>query len=730
MNTRRTLHDAALGILCLAAVWPLVEISHPHAVAIPIAIGALVPWIAGTVMRRRARSTGAILAVQFLLLMLAPIAVLVAHGVGPSPSSLYHAVDEGLKAADHSVAPLPALAGVIAVLTFGSALVALVVDFVGGTSRLPALTVLPLAAPFILATTALGETLPWGYFVTGALAWALLLWSDGSRPLRPAAAPAFAVVTGAAVLGALLMAPHVPSRPTPALAQGGARGVDTTVDFSESLDLSKNLRSRNAAPVLAYTTEDPTPEPLRVTTSSTYSNGTWEAAANPKTTQVRSNTSLPSFGYEESVPSETYKASVTLNGMKPPLVAAPTVLRAANFSDSKPTFDIVTTTGTPRLRQPAPGYSVMFRTFTAASRPTSDEEVGVGESVTADDLDVSSLPAAAQQRVQALSIASGAAAAPTHFDKAVAVQNYLRTDPSFSYSLDLAPTQNVDGAPLDPLSNFLQTRRGYCTQFATAMVMAARSEGIPARIAVGFLPGTKKGDEYTVRAADAHAWAELYFPGMGWTRFDPTPGQRSGSAPVYSTPRPQASTSTSAPTPSTSVAPSSRSVAPSTSTTTSTSSAHPRTPPARHEHSILPRVLGTLAALALLAMLASIVPFIGWRRRNAPLRRARDERERDEALWRRMTWNLADLGLDVSRDRSPREAATRFAAAHPDVSPQLREALERAATALETSRYAPTPTRGVASATSRVTRTARSDATLRQRLVAWLFPRSGRRRRG
>lgn len=183
MNTRRTLHDAALGILCLAAVWPLVEISHPHAVAIPIAIGALVPWIAGTVMRRRARSAGATLAVQLLLLLLAPIAVLVAHGVGPSPSSLYHAVDEGVKAADHSVAPLPALAGVIAVLTFGSALVALVVDFVGGTSRLPALTVLPLAAPFILATTALGETLPWGYFVTGALAWALLLWSDGSRPL-------------------------------------------------------------------------------------------------------------------------------------------------------------------------------------------------------------------------------------------------------------------------------------------------------------------------------------------------------------------------------------------------------------------------------------------------------------------------------------------------------------------------------------------------------------------
>ena len=76
------------------------------------------------------------------------------------------------------------------------------------------------------------------------------------------------------------------------------------------------------------------------------------------------------------------------------------------------------------------------------------------------------------------------------------------------------------GAPLDPLSNFLETKQGYCTQYATAMVMSARSLGIPARVAIGFLPGTKRGNEYEVRAADAHAWPELYFPGLGWTRFE------------------------------------------------------------------------------------------------------------------------------------------------------------------------------------------------------------------
>lgn len=728
MITRRNLYDVALGIVCLAAAWPLVEISHAHIVAVPIALGAVTPWIVGTLMRRMGRSSLAVVAAQALVALLVPLVVLVTHGVSPTPSSLYDAVRVGVKAADHSVVPLPALAGVIAVLAFGAALVALVVDFVGGASRMPAATVLPLAAPFVLATTALGETLPWGYFVAAALAWAFLLWADDASALRRASIPAFVALAATSVIGALLIAPRVPSRPTPALAQGGARGVDTTVDFSETLDLSKDLHSRNAAPVLAYTTEDPTPEPLRVTTSSSYADGQWRADTKPATSAAKANTALPALGFDESVPTETYKASVTLNGMRPPLVATPTVLRAANFGNDHPTFDIVKTSGVPRLRTPAPAYSVMFRTFTARSRPTSDDQVGVGESVTAADLDVTSLPSQAQQRVQALSLAAGTASASTRFDKAVALQTYLRTDPSFTYSLELAPVQKVGGEALDPLSNFLQTRRGYCTQFATAMVMAARTERIPARIAIGFLPGTKKGREYTVKAADAHAWAELYFPGMGWTRFDPTPGQRSGGAPVYASPRTPTASPSSAPTRSTSVAPRTRSAAPTTSTSTLTSTVRPTAPHPRSGHSVLGRVLWTLTAVALVAGLLSILPLIGWSRRNAPLRRARDDRELDEGHWHRMTWNLRDLGLVVARGRSPRETATRFAEANPDSSPQLREALERAAEAIETSRYGATGTRGVASATSRVTRTARSDASLRRRIVAWLFPRSGRRR--
>src|SRR5690606_22468525 len=85
-----------------------------------------------------------------------------------------------------------------------------------------------------------------------------------------------------------------------------------------------------------------------------------------------------------------------------------------------------------------------------------------------------------------------------------------------------------------PIGGFLDTRQGYCVQFATAMVMMARTEGIPARMAVGFLPGDPQPDgTRAVVASDAHTWPELWIDGMGWTRFEPTPGVRSEAPPAY-----------------------------------------------------------------------------------------------------------------------------------------------------------------------------------------------------
>jgi hypothetical protein len=111
------------------------------------------------------------------------------------------------------------------------------------------------------------------------------------------------------------------------------------------------------------------------------------------------------------------------------------------------------------------------------------------------------------------------AASPTPYDKAAAMESYLQT--RYAYSLDLS------GAPGEnPLSYFLFERRaGHCEYFAAAMTVMLRSLGIPARYVNGFLPGEYNdvGEDYIVRASDAHSWVEVYFPEYGWITFDPTP---------------------------------------------------------------------------------------------------------------------------------------------------------------------------------------------------------------
>jgi len=108
--------------------------------------------------------------------------------------------------------------------------------------------------------------------------------------------------------------------------------------------------------------------------------------------------------------------------------------------------------------------------------------------------------------------------APTPYDAVVAVRRHLQH--GFAYS--------IRGTPGDrPLRSFLLgTHRGYCQQFSGAMALLLRMSGIPSRVAAGFTPGSTGrdgGNTYTVRDTDAHSWVEVYFTGIGWVPFDPTP---------------------------------------------------------------------------------------------------------------------------------------------------------------------------------------------------------------
>jgi transglutaminase TgpA-like protein/transglutaminase superfamily protein/uncharacterized protein DUF4129 len=106
------------------------------------------------------------------------------------------------------------------------------------------------------------------------------------------------------------------------------------------------------------------------------------------------------------------------------------------------------------------------------------------------------------------------------FDRVFAIQNWFAGPGSqFTYSLQTAP-----GSGDDALVEFLTVgKTGYCEQFASAMAVMLRTVGVPARVAIGFTAGVDGGDERTITTADAHAWVEAWFPGIGWTAFDPTP---------------------------------------------------------------------------------------------------------------------------------------------------------------------------------------------------------------
>ena len=132
-------------------------------------------------------------------------------------------------------------------------------------------------------------------------------------------------------------------------------------------------------------------------------------------------------------------------------------------------------------------------------------------------LEIGTLDQEVQLRARAVVEAKDA---DTPFDKALALQDYLRSK-EFRYNLNV-PALAAGG---NQLRRFLtEVREGYCEQFAIAMAMMAREVGIPSRVAVGFTSGEIVDNNFQqVTTHDAHAWPELWFPEVGWAPFEPTP---------------------------------------------------------------------------------------------------------------------------------------------------------------------------------------------------------------
>lgn len=111
-------------------------------------------------------------------------------------------------------------------------------------------------------------------------------------------------------------------------------------------------------------------------------------------------------------------------------------------------------------------------------------------------------------------------ASTTEFDMAQDLYNFFRDGKNgFVYS-----TQTAKPVTGDPLVDFLfHGRTGFCEQYSSAMAAMLRTLGIPARVAIGFTDGFPNGNQQVITSQDAHAWVQVYFPGYGWVTFDPTP---------------------------------------------------------------------------------------------------------------------------------------------------------------------------------------------------------------
>lgn len=122
------------------------------------------------------------------------------------------------------------------------------------------------------------------------------------------------------------------------------------------------------------------------------------------------------------------------------------------------------------------------------------------------------------ERVRELAI-SATAGASSRYDKVLALEKWIADNTR--YSLD--PPELLRGE--DAVEQFLfEDKVGFCEQIGSSLVVMLRSVGIPARLVVGFAAGERNPFTglFEVRGSDAHAWAEVYFPGVGWQGFDPT----------------------------------------------------------------------------------------------------------------------------------------------------------------------------------------------------------------
>src|SRR5690606_33658615 len=574
-------------------------------------------------------------------------------------------------------APAPVTDGVSFLLVAVLTLTAVSVDSMGVTGRAPASAGIPLAAGFLVSVSNTGQAMePW-YFAAVAVLWLVMLAQQGHRVLagwssadrREARGDdigvkvpsyrglgqvlgALALVT--AVLGAAAL-PHLPptffgdglARNPDARTAGGGGGVT----FTETVDPAQGPRTQSRTPVLTYRTTASRLEPLRVTATERWEDGRWVAPQRSQAGLTQVDEPIPPPpGLGGDVPVQEQRLTVTGNSLEPPHLATSTPLVTLDLPDGA-SYRFDPDDRTVVLKTPADSYETTY--LSVGGSGSLPEEVGASPAdpaqFDAEVLEVDPISRAAVEELTAEVVGEET----NTLETAVLIQDHLRSS-AYTYSLTLAPEAQDDAS--DPIGGFLDTRQGYCVQFATAMVMMARTEGIPARMAVGFLPGDPQPDgTRAVVASDAHTWPELWIDGMGWTRFEPTPGVRTGPAPAYT--QPQGPSGEEVPT--VTQEPTANQV-PTEAPTSSGEDSSWWEDALDALRSAAPLLLRALLVVVVLGLLTAVIAVAGRRHREAGLRHAATAQERIEGQWELLKRSLEDYGINPPPDRSPREMGTHY----------------------------------------------------------------------
>lgn len=754
--------DATLAaIATLAAAWPISTLLiEPTWVGRTLLLLAVIT-LSGAGARSLALRGWQVLMVQLVCLILAASAIFgrghLWHGL-PTFETLGAAaklVSEAFASAQKYSSPAPTTPGLAFLVAGSIALIALSVDYLAVTRRSPSLAGLPLLAAFLAAAANSDSSLPVNFFLAAAAMWLILVARSGSSllhrwgttvtvaraPVRGTMDPegVYRHASAARAMGAFAMVAAVaipvvlPQLPPKYLLSGLARSplssgnVSAGVGFSLSINLADDLTDRSTEPVLRYTSADSSPPPLRVAIGSAYrsAQGVWLPWGRPVPDLSRSPRVPDPPGLSPDVPRTRFTMTIIDNQLNQPNLALPFPLISADLKGVAWGSDDQSQNVRAAARPDS--YSASYwrlqptPTMLASIPAMSDSD----RLAFAEDL---RLDGPSAEFVTALSerLTTGKT---SEYDKAMAIQQYLRDDGDFTYSLTLAPpAKNPSGgdADLDPLTNFLVTKRGYCVQFATAMVMMSRAAGIPARLDIGFLPGTRSKGVWTVTASDAHAWPELYLDGLGWTRFEPTSSR--GAAPAYATATPAGQTSGSGS--------SGAATAPAPRKTDPTGLDDPTgsggaVPGAGLSPTSVIRWMTHGWGAVLFGLLvglfgSSVVPTAARWRRRRDLLAARTSAQRVEVEWRFLTSSLSDLGITPAPSRTPRQLRAYYDHEALLVG-EASQALGRTLHTLELSRYSGSApaTDGLADDARLVIRAAAATLPASDRLRAALWPSMG-----